>query len=169
VIIEISKLSPEGSRFTGEEPPDLLDLEPSSRIEVRSPIGYDLFAQEITGELLVRGRIWVELTLTCARCGDLFSTKLEDSSFLHAYSLQDEVLEVDLTEELRERVLLQLPSVTRCGETCKGRCPLCGANRNREVCDCRAQPFDPGWSAPLDGLKLEQKKVPARKRGTGRK
>lgn len=166
MILEIPKLPPEGERFTGEEPPDLLDLEPTSGIEVRSPVSYDLFAQVVTGELLVRGRVRAEVAQSCARCGDLFSTMVEDSSFLCAYPLRESTLEVDVSPDLRERILLRLPMVARCSESCRGVCPQCGANRNRVDCDCRPVAFSPIAMA-LDGLKLGGKAVRP-ERGTKR-
>jgi hypothetical protein len=159
MIIDIPKLPPDGARFAGEEPPDLLDLEPSSGIEARSPITYDLFAQVVTGELLVQGRVRAELTQFCGWCGDLFSTIVEDSSFLCTYPLRDHTLEVDVSPDLRERILLRLPMVARCSESCRGVCPQCGANRNLEDCDCRPVPFSP-IALALDGLKLDENIVP---------
>lgn len=166
MIIEIPKLSIDGDRFAGEEPSDLLELEPSSRIEARSPVTYDLFAQVVTGELLVQGRVRAELAQPCGRCGEMFSTIVEDSSFLCAYPLRENTLEVDVSPDLRERILLGLPMVARCSESCRGVCPQCGANRNREACDCRPLSFSPIAMA-LDGLKLNGKQAPP-KRGTGR-
>ena len=45
-----------------------------------------------------------------------------------------------------EQVALELPSKVVCSEQCRGICPACGANRNREPCSCSAGtpqgPFD---------------------------
>ena len=43
-----------------------------------------------------------------------------------------------LEDILREQLLLQLPMQRVCSETCKGICPVCGANRNEVVCGCDA-------------------------------
>jgi len=64
---------------------------------------------------------------------------------------------VDLEELCIEYTLLALPNVPVCSENCRGLCPTCGANRNRETCACdttvdAASP----WSA-LAGVKLESK------------
>lgn len=168
MILEIPKLLPEGSRYTGEEPSELLDLEPGARIQVLTPIYYDLFAQVVSCELLVRGRVWAEMTFTCSRCGDFFSTRIEDSSFLHDYPLQDGVIEVDMTGDLRELILLQLPAVPLCSDSCKGVCPRCGVNHNRESCDCRSMPFMTVWSE-LDALKPERMEAPAQRRPARRR
>lgn len=45
-----------------------------------------------------------------------------------------------------EQVGLALPVKVLCGEDCRGVCPRCGADRNREGCSCTAErnegPFD---------------------------
>ena len=43
---------------------------------------------------------------------------------------------IDLGEEIREELLLALPTAVLCQEDCKGLCPVCGENRNVTACDC---------------------------------
>ena len=72
-----------------------------------------------------------------------------------------EVLEQAYEYVCREDILLAMPSRFKCSETCKGICPGCGANLNREKCRCSAKkkknkkdnPADNVWGA-LDQLKL---------------
>jgi len=54
--------------------------------------------------------------------------------------------EVDLAEPLREAALLGLPQKFLCAEECRGLCPHCGANRNRETCSCPVGDADPRWA-----------------------
>lgn len=54
---------------------------------------------------------------------------------------------IDLTELAREQILLELPEQIFCGETCKGLCDKCGANRNLVNCSCAENDIDPRWSA----------------------
>jgi uncharacterized protein len=53
--------------------------------------------------------------------------------------------EVDLDAIVREQVFLSLPMKNVCRESCRGLCPTCGANWNREPCDCRKEPAHPGF------------------------
>ena len=43
---------------------------------------------------------------------------------------------VDLESLLREQIILMMPLKPLCDENCKGLCPHCGANLNRETCTC---------------------------------
>ncbi len=57
--------------------------------------------------------------------------------------------ELDLRPAVREEWLLAAPSFALCREDCRGLCPSCGADRNREACSC-PPPSDPRW----DGLRV---------------
>ncbi len=54
---------------------------------------------------------------------------------------------IDLGEVIREQLYLALPMKPLCQEQCKGLCPVCGANRNRETCHCQQQWEDPRMAA----------------------
>jgi len=64
--------------------------------------------------------------------------------------------QIDLTPELREQILLAIPIGPLCREDCAGLCPLCGGNRNRTPCDCRAPeaPASTRLGAALGKLKM---------------
>jgi len=55
--------------------------------------------------------------------------------------------ELDLTEGLRESILLSLPMRFKCSENCRGLCDQCGANLNVETCSCRKESIDSRWDA----------------------
>ena len=57
--------------------------------------------------------------------------------------------EIDLGELMREQFYLALPMKPLCRDDCRGLCPVCGVNRNRETCTCNAAWIDPR----LEGLK----------------
>jgi uncharacterized protein len=46
--------------------------------------------------------------------------------------------EIDLRSFLREVVALAVPVQPLCREECRGLCPHCGVDRNRETCTCEA-------------------------------
>jgi uncharacterized protein len=61
--------------------------------------------------------------------------------------------EVNLEAIVREQVLLTLPLKPLCRETCQGLCPRCGADLNRETCNCRRDEAASPWTA-LKKLKV---------------
>jgi uncharacterized protein len=54
---------------------------------------------------------------------------------------------IDLTDVVREQLYLALPMKPLCREECKGLCPVCGVNRNRETCTCQEVWVDPRMAA----------------------
>jgi uncharacterized protein len=62
--------------------------------------------------------------------------------------------EIDLTDAVQEQILLSLPMQPLCREDCRGICPGCGADRNRETCSC-GKPAGTGPFAALANLNLK--------------
>ena len=42
---------------------------------------------------------------------------------------------IEVSDIIREQILLGLPMKPMCREDCKGLCPYCGKNRNLEACN----------------------------------
>jgi len=57
---------------------------------------------------------------------------------------------VDITEDVRQTVLLDVPQKLLCREDCLGLCPTCGVNRNDRPCACAADRIDPRWEKLKD-------------------
>jgi uncharacterized protein len=58
----------------------------------------------------------------------------------------DERHQVDLTEVVRQALLLALPLHPLCRPDCRGLCARCGQDLNEGPCGCQAEP-DPRWQA----------------------
>jgi len=122
--------------------------------------------------VLVTGRLSTQVTLTCDRCLAEFDQALrfdlEDEfrpsiDIVSGASLpvgtedQDNLIDdhhiLDLSEVVRQRILLNLPAHPVCRPDCKGLCPTCGQNLNEGACRCRAESSDPRWAALRDLLR----------------
>ena len=63
--------------------------------------------------------------------------------------------ELDLSDALRDELMLTIPFNPLCEEGCRGLCPLCGTNRNLAPCKhAAATPAAPGGLAALGKIKL---------------
>lgn len=117
-------------------------------------------------EIRVRGQLHVTAETPCERCletarfvidrsFDLFYSPDDASPDSGEVALKAGEIEMafyageglDLKDVLREQVLLALPMQRICHATCKGLCPVCGANRNQESCSCTARVADERWAA----------------------
>ena len=94
--------------------------------------------------VFVEGEIEYSLNAKCSRCLDdvIFHNivefderysedKTDGDAYLYAKGL------VDLTDMVNEKLLLSFPYSVLCKEGCKGICPGCGVNLNREECKCK--------------------------------
>jgi uncharacterized protein len=91
---------------------------------------------------------------TCTRCLEPFVREVrvaieevfsedvpaQDAQFSDLAPLVDRTIDAnELVEQLLE---VDEPMAAVCSDDCRGICPTCGANRNRERCDCRDDSID---------------------------
>lgn len=133
-----------------------------------SPVTVELQLDNEEAELRIRGDVSLPAQVECARCLGLFSERVEtqfsarylrcsglpepegdtvggDEEAVHC--LPPDASEVDLTDEVRQAILVSLPIRTLCGESCRGLCPVCGTNLNESQCGCERPVGHPAWSA----------------------
>jgi len=141
----------------GTEPAEVLEL-PADADPPLNPAGditYHLSAVMAGADLIVTGSAAVPLATVCARCLDdiRITISVKDLCF-HFEKVKD--LEVDLTDDVREELLLAIPSCFYCSPDCKGICPMCGTNLNHAACSCDRDPAepapDPAAPSPWDQL-----------------
>jgi uncharacterized protein len=70
------------------------------------------------------------------------------------YVFEPKGSELNLSNAVREEVLLAVNPFVECKPECRGLCPRCGANLNEAPCECRQDEADPRWAA-LRKLKSE--------------
>ena len=101
---------------------------------------------------LLKVNMWIKLQydMVCSRC-------IEDFDYLSEFEINEdydidknqEMLEndtLDLTELIRENILLHIPIRALCTESCKGLCSVCGTNNNVHHCNCNHEQLDPRLS-----------------------
>jgi len=94
----------------GVLPGAVLGLEGDPTVRVRGDVSYVLAAEKLGDQIMVRGSLEVPLELECSRSGAFFSTMCRDSTFLRHYSISEVSESIDLAEEIREAVLLGIPT-----------------------------------------------------------
>ena len=152
ISIETTQIGEDGYAVSGEEPGDLLDLTQDPVAQADGPIRYELTVEQAGQELVVRGQIEAPLRLRCSRCAHFFSTTARVSSFVHAYEWAEHPESLDVSADVREDILLEIPGFPLCAEGCKGLCAQCGQDLNEGTCGCSPPQGGPSpWSA-LDGL-----------------
>lgn len=159
LIFKYADIKTEGGLNVRLEPPaagyaDLFDRPGSLRkvgLELNFSVGGD--------SILLEGRASAELELECARCAEPLVRAFEDA-FDEVYP--DTVEYIDTREVVRETVALLAPIKVLCSENCKGRCLVCGINRNDQVCTCKSDKTSPFEA--LKGLKVGTQDKPKKKK-----
>ncbi len=149
----VARIPEEGSHYEGSDPGSIMQVENDPLIKEFGDVDYTLHVQRVSGELVVRGSLSVKVQMRCARCSEFFSTTVTVSDFLRAYSAPEGTDSMDITEDMREDILLHVPGFAVCRADCKGQCPQCGANLNEGPCECKKNDGPNPFSA-LDGLSL---------------
>jgi uncharacterized protein len=126
----------------------------------------DLTIQQSGDEFFCQARVVGEVSMECARCLATFPSEIsgrtsfivtteptrasgKESEDREEYVLMSADQVADLTDVVRQELLLALPMKPLCSEECKGLCARCGVNLNIKTCDCRVQGTDGRW----EGLK----------------
>lgn len=148
MIIDIRKLKQSGKdecsfHFETEMDNGIITLPDA---EFQNPVS-------ITGTLVLSGKnvfvdgeIEYKLNACCSRC-------LKETLYENVVGFDEEFSEnaadedaykfskglVDLTDMVREKIILSMPLSVLCKEDCKGICLVCGANLNETKCNCNKE------------------------------
>lgn len=134
---ELIDLPAAGRLLEGEVTAEELELDFEARREFTQPIKFRLMLSSINSQhdLLVRGSLATAVRVSCDRCDTDFEWSLETDDVCHEFENAFGTT-VDLTEDLREDILMAFPQHFLCSDDCKGLCPRCGQNRNLADCGC---------------------------------
>lgn len=158
-IGEIRKTDGQTFHFdlTVELPP--LDVD-NSEICFEKPLSISLDIRSTGKELIFTGKIKGDTQLVCNRCLERYGFCLDTDfkeEFCHASDLDEfreegrntddihvfEGNRINLEDIIRESVLLSIPMKSVCDEDCRGLCPVCGKNLNKDNCGCEITTVDP--------------------------
>jgi len=121
-------------------------------LELRNLFGKVEISRTSEG-LLFQGDFTAHVDSACVRCLMDHEQRLQ-TDFAELYTFESHVKEdtelvypedglIDLGQILREYMLLEVPINPVCKEDCKGLCPVCGNDLNRETCDHKPVSIDP--------------------------
>ena len=112
LIISLEEFPEEGRFLSGELDASIFGIDCES-LRSTGPLSYELEVQLFETELMVRGSICAPFELRCDRCLALFPYTVELDDLTFSYDVKGK-LALDITEDLREEVVLALPSYPKC-------------------------------------------------------
>jgi uncharacterized protein len=136
-------------------------------LEIAEPLTGKVRFLRTSDGVLVTGRLHTAASVACRRClkssGLPVDIDLEEhfrpsvdvntGAVIPADDDEDTVTRtdrqhnLDLTEVVRQSLLLALPMYPLCSPQCLGLCPSCGADLNTEPCTCQSEEGDPRLAA----------------------
>lgn len=139
----------DGLHLEGEAPEDIFALE-ESNVRAVPPLRYRLFARVDDGLLIVTGTLECDFELVCGRCLERFRHRVSIPDFAAEFPVKNEPV-FDLTEPIREDILLALPGYPRCdaSSTDPRTCPAAGLFEGPS--DGDQSPADAGDASPSRG------------------
>jgi uncharacterized protein len=111
-------------------------------------------------QILLTANIHTQGRFECDRCVAPFTASLapsyaivyinEGSDTAHLDPSEFQVIPsganiIDITEDVRQTILIAVPLKLLCSEQCKGLCPTCGKNLNEGACSCKEEIVDARW------------------------
>ena len=153
-VLEMGTLAPGATRVRAEAGAAELGM---SETQWPEPIVGVLDVERSGERVSIRGTLETSAEIECARCLKPYTMSLVVPFEVFAertgmgQRLEEEELErgdymkfhdgrrLDVREEARETLLLELPIAPRCREACLGLCPRCGADLNDGPCACQVQ------------------------------
>lgn len=128
----------------------------------QAPVRIDGDLMKQSNQLILKVDVSFSLETECSRCLEPFQHSLltpleryyhigggetvpeEEGGLINIPENQQHI---DLTQTVRETIMLNIPIKPLCQEDCKGLCPRCGANLNTNACQCMTRQTDSRWAA----------------------
>lgn len=119
-------------------------------------------------------------TVTCARCLSdapleisrdfryFYRPLLLDSHGADESGKEDFVFvqniegKIDIADQVWESLIVSLPEKVLCSSDCRGLCPICGKDRNKEDCGCSGESVDPRFDILVGQGPLQIDRIPGK-------
>lgn len=169
MIIKVEDIPQEGLEIDFQKKKKWWEVEREKEflgVDLATPLTAKIKLMLIQEKVHVTGKIYGKLKLFCARCLEPFNFPLEvNINFMLVPKWQaprNEMLrlkkddmdieffdgvEIDVDQIVSEQIFLNIPIKPLCRPDCAGLCPYCGANLNREKCQCKPPKYSPFYEA----------------------
>lgn len=121
VSIPLEGFPEEGLHCSGHIDSSILGLQGNS-LQSSGPIAYDLEARLYDAELVIMGSVEAPFRMRCDRCLSEFDHSVQVQELVLSLPVQEGAASIDITEALREELILALPAYPKCeisGKECQ--------------------------------------------------
>lgn len=131
--IHIRKIRIEGIEISESLSPEWIGLTRKDNVRFVVPIAIEAKITRVEDEMFVQITANSQYGSFCYRClEDMNSDWTAD--FTLAFDIDKQKEFIDISEDVRQELILNLPTRILCQEDCKGLCIDCGVNLNKNEC-----------------------------------
>lgn len=113
LLVDPRSIPADGRQLIGSLPPSFFDLPPGDPIQPVGALHFDLHITRDDDDLLVSGSLKARFRLNCVLCLEALEHQVDWSDYHEQIPIKNDQM-IDLTESIREDILLTLPSYPRC-------------------------------------------------------
>ena len=147
--INIQQIPEEGLSIQAQEPCSIIDVN-DERYTFNENIHVQAMAYHFKDRLYVLGSLKTNVGLQCSRCLKNFTQAIGNEKFSCDCEIEN-IDVIDLTDRIREDIIVALPIQPLCHQACRGLCGGCGKDLNEGSCGCEKQ--EEQRQGPFDVLK----------------
>jgi len=135
--IYVRDIKPEGLEVNEIFPADLVDQREDDHLVFVEPFKLNVRICKADYDVMVAITVDGKFSSFCSRCLENVEQCYQSKFDLH-YVVEKRGMEfIELDEDIRQEILLNLSFRVLCQDSCRGLCPDCGINLNKEKCKCR--------------------------------
>ena len=133
--INLAQIPEKGLEVSEDLDPFAIDLQ-TEELTFTTPIHIKAQVHKVLNAVSIKAQVKADTLLLCHRCLEEFPAKFsEEYCFDYSVSPADRFLELD--DDLRQEIMLSYPLKLLCKPECKGICPKCWKNLNKQGCNCK--------------------------------
>ena len=131
--LKLSEIPEDGLTLSESFNPAAMSLE-TPDLKFTAPLVVSATFHKARDTVVVAVEAAGRMTLTCARCLAAYPEPYQ-GQFDLGYEVKGKVA-LDVTDDIRQEILLSYPVQFLCKESCQGLCSRCGKNMNEGNCSC---------------------------------
>jgi uncharacterized protein len=133
--IRVRDIQEEGLKGSLKVPSKDLGLENSDDIQFIDPVDVNFDLEKVSNTVLAKIKVAAKFTSICSRCLEPVESSVKENLKLN-FPTENQTDYIDLGEDIRQEMVMDMPVRLLCKDDCKGLCVHCGVNLNTEKCQC---------------------------------
>jgi uncharacterized protein len=133
--VKVKDIQETGLKGALKVAPEDLGLENSEDIQFINPVDVKFDLEKVSNNVWAKIGVAAKFKTICSRCLEPIESSVKEHLKLN-FPIEKQTDAIDLGEDIRQEMVMDIPLRLLCKEDCKGLCVHCGVNLNIEKCQC---------------------------------